>query len=151
MSWMIIYPGLLLPTASSDPPESRPGKPIALYSVLLRMGFAYALLVTKEAVVSYTALPPLPVTWRFISVALSLELPPPDVIRHPALWSPDFPHLRPFGTSSCDHLFYFISVSILHDFSLFCKCCCSCLYIKATSTDKFSYDWVVWQFFRAGA
>ena len=29
---------------------------------------------------------------RFISVALSLESPPPDVIRHPALWSSDFPH-----------------------------------------------------------
>ena len=27
------------------------------------------------------------------SVALSLESPPPDVIRHPALRSPDFPHL----------------------------------------------------------
>ena len=29
---------------------------------------------------------------RFISVALALESPPPDVIRHPALRSPDFPH-----------------------------------------------------------
>ena len=29
-------------------------------SVLLRMGFTYALPVTREAVVSYTALPPLP-------------------------------------------------------------------------------------------
>jgi|GEM_PF-5728019 hypothetical protein len=26
-----------------------------------------------------------------LSVALSLGSPPPDVIRHPALWSPDFP------------------------------------------------------------
>ena len=33
---------------------------------------------------------------RFISVALVWELPPPDVIRHPALWSPDFPRLDPF-------------------------------------------------------
>ena len=33
---------------------------------------------------------------RFISVALSLESPPPDVIWHPALWSPDFPPLQPF-------------------------------------------------------
>ena len=30
---------------------------------------------------------------RFISVALSLESPPPAVNRHPALRSPDFPHL----------------------------------------------------------
>ena len=30
--------------------------------------------------------------WRSISVALSLESPPPAVSRHPALRSPDFPH-----------------------------------------------------------
>ena len=29
---------------------------------------------------------------RFLSVALSLESPPPGVTRHPALWSSDFPH-----------------------------------------------------------
>ena len=46
----------------------------------------------RRTVVSYTAFPPLPVStrqavlsWRFISVALALESPPPDVIRHPAL------------------------------------------------------------------
>ena len=58
---MIIYPGLLLPAASSDPPESRPGRPVALVSVLLRMGFTCASAVTSKAVVSYTAFPPLPV------------------------------------------------------------------------------------------
>ncbi len=31
----------------------------------------------------------------FFSVALSLGLPPLDVIQHPALWSPDFPPRRP--------------------------------------------------------
>ena len=41
---------------------------------------------------------------RFISVALAWESPPPDVIRHPALRSPDFPHLTPFGIVSRDHL-----------------------------------------------
>ena len=55
-------------------------------------GVYRALHVTTQAVVSYTAFPPLPFARRFISVALSLESPPPDVIRHPALWSPDFPH-----------------------------------------------------------
>lgn len=97
---MIIYLGLPLPTASSDLPESRSGKSVALCLVLLRMGFTCALLVTSEAVVSYTAIPPLPKklrmnghSWRYISVALALESPLPDVIRHPALWSPDFPHL----------------------------------------------------------
>ena len=57
---MIIYLELLSPTASSDLPESRPGKPIAFLLVLLRMGFTYASTVTSKAVVSYTALPPLP-------------------------------------------------------------------------------------------
>ena len=62
------------------------GPPYAFCSVLLRMGFTYAPPVTSRAVVSYTALPPLPVKdRRYISVALSLESPPPDVIWHPAL------------------------------------------------------------------
>ena len=42
---------------------------------------------------------------RYISVALSLELPPPDVIRRPALWSPDFPHLAPFGLPAANICF----------------------------------------------
>ena len=33
---------------------------------------------------------------RFISVALSRESPPADVIRYPALWCPDFPHYNTF-------------------------------------------------------
>jgi len=57
---MIIYLVLLLPVASSDLPKSVTGSHIALYSVLLRMGFTYALAVTNQAVVSYTTLPPLP-------------------------------------------------------------------------------------------
>ena len=107
MSRVIIYLGLLLPTASSDLPESRSGKPVAFCLVLLRMGFTYAPSVTRRAVVSYTAFPPLPIILtkqyyrRFISVALALESPPPDVIRHPALRSPDFPHL---SYDSRDHL-----------------------------------------------
>lgn len=109
---MIIYLGLSLPTASSDLPESRSGKPVALCLVLLRMGFTCALLVTSEAVVSYTTFPPLP-CWRYISVALALESPLPDVIRHPALWSPDFPHLLHLRKSR-DHLpqwrFYYIII-----------------------------------------
>ena len=40
---------------------------------------------------------------RFISVALALESPPPDVIRHSALRSSDFPHLRSFDTCSRDY------------------------------------------------
>ena len=60
---MIIYLGLTSPPASSDLPGNRPGKSIAPCLVLLRMGFTYALPVTAEAVVSYTALPPLPAVY----------------------------------------------------------------------------------------
>ena len=45
---------------------------------------------------------------RYISVALSLESPPPAVSRHPALWSPDFPHLRSFDTCSRDYPAYLL-------------------------------------------
>ena len=56
---MIIYLEWLLPVISSDLPKA--GGPRQRFcSVLLRMGFTYALLVTKKAVVSYTALPTLP-------------------------------------------------------------------------------------------
>ena len=59
MSRMIICLILPLPADSSDPPESTTGSRIAFYSVLLRMGFTCAPPVTKKAVVSYTAFPPL--------------------------------------------------------------------------------------------
>ena len=84
MSWVIIYLGRLVPAASSDLPKAS-GPHHSLYSVLLRMGFTCALSGTRKAVVSYTAIPPLPQKWRYISVALSLEFPPPAVNRHPAL------------------------------------------------------------------
>ena len=60
MSWIIIYPILLSPAGFSDPPENVTGSHNVFYSVLLRMGFTYALSVTRKTVVSYTALPPLP-------------------------------------------------------------------------------------------
>ena len=56
---MVIYLVLLLPTGSSDLPESRRATLCSLL-VLLRMGFTCALPVTSQAVVSYTAFPPLP-------------------------------------------------------------------------------------------
>ena len=49
-----------MPAASSNLPESRPGKPVAFCLVLLRMGFTCAPPVTRRAVVSYSAFPPLP-------------------------------------------------------------------------------------------
>ena len=56
---MIIYLGRLLPDASSNLPKAG-GPRQSFVSVLLRMGFTCALPVTSEAVVSYTAFPPLP-------------------------------------------------------------------------------------------
>ncbi len=101
LSWVIIYLILLLPTGLSDLPESTTGRRIAFCSVLLRMGFTCAFAVTGKAVGSYPAFPPLPaVGGRFISVALAWESPPPDVIRHPALRSPDFPHLLSFDIAA---------------------------------------------------
>ena len=62
---MIIYLGRLLPAASSNLPKA--GGPRQRFcSVLLRMGFTYALSVTRETVVSYTALPPLPGIYRAV-------------------------------------------------------------------------------------
>ena len=51
---------LPLPAGSSDLPESTTGRRIALYSVLLRMGFTSAPSVTRKAVSSYLTVPPLP-------------------------------------------------------------------------------------------
>ena len=77
-------------------PEGQRATSTLPYSVLLRMGFtkpdglpsAGALLPHLSTLTVYTAVS--------FSMALSLGLPPPDVIRHPALRSSDFPHaLRP--------------------------------------------------------
>ena len=110
MSCVIIYPMELSPVPSSDPPENMTGSHIRFLFGLASDGVYMAFSVTRETVVSYTAFPPLPeeIPWRYLSVALSLESPPPDVIRHPALRSPDFPHLAPFGPASRDHISYFV-------------------------------------------
>jgi len=66
-------------------------------------GVCRAAFVTKDAVRSYRTLSPLPsfakaMEGGLLSVALSLGSPPPEVIRHRASWSPDFPlrHTRYF-------------------------------------------------------
>ena len=56
------------------PPECVDPVSYTHLDVYKRQGFTCALPVTSEAVVSYTAIPPLPQKWRYISVALSLEL-----------------------------------------------------------------------------
>lgn len=95
---MIIYLGVSSPKPSSDLPESGPGR--SLLSAWSCSGWGLhspsryrdggSLLHCHSTLTS---------AYRrggIISVALALESPPPDVIRHPALWSPDFPHLHPF-------------------------------------------------------
>ena len=112
MSCVIIYPMELSPVPLSDPPENMTGSHIRFLFGLASDGVYMAFSVTRETVVSYTAFPPLPeeskFPRRYLSVALSLESPPPDVIRHPALRSPDFPHLAPFGPASRDYISYFV-------------------------------------------
>ena len=65
------------------------------YLVLLRVEFTLLPTVTSGPVRSYRTLSPLPVLLPAIggllSAALVVGLRRPDVIWHPALWSPDFP------------------------------------------------------------
>ena len=75
-------------------PEDQRAASSLPYSVLLQMGFtepahyctAGALLPHRSTLTACAAV--------HISVALSLKSPSPDVIRHPALWSSDFPLTR---------------------------------------------------------
>ncbi len=82
---MVIYLDHLLPNGSSDifkePSEQRQA---VLFS-LASGGVYRATIVTNHAVVSYTAFPPSPHKWQFISVALSLKSPSLVVSQHPVL------------------------------------------------------------------
>jgi len=82
---MIIYLVLMLPPGSSDLPESATGRRIAFLFGLASDGVYISALLPKPrgALTRLSTLTREIV--RFISVALALESPPPDVIRHPAL------------------------------------------------------------------
>ena len=92
-----IYLGRLLPNASSHLLKTGRASP-ALSKTLFFCGVASnrvyrALQLPGGPVGSYPAFPPLPCqARRYISVALVLKSPSADVIRYPALRSPDFPH-----------------------------------------------------------
>ena len=60
MSWSDHLSRPDVATRLKRPTRKHDGPPYAFCSVLLRMGFTYALSVTRQAVVSYTAFPPLP-------------------------------------------------------------------------------------------
>lgn len=73
------------------------------YLVLLRVEFTSPYTVTSNAVRSYRTLSPLPAPKRLgglLSAALVVGFRRPDVIWHPALWSPDFPPLA-CASSDC--------------------------------------------------
>src|SRR5215469_4036238 len=79
----------------------RPGRRAALVT-LLRVGFTKPPGSLRALVVSYTTVSPLPgpaEAWPggLFSVALSRGLPRVGVTDHPALWSPDLPHLAMTG------------------------------------------------------
>ena len=64
------------------------------------MEFTVPRTITSRAVRSYRTLSPLPVPVKLaiggiLSAALVVGLRLPEVIWHPALWSPDFPPLYP--------------------------------------------------------
>ena len=74
-----------------------PGRASLLFGFCSRRGLPAAD-VAADAVRSYRTLSPCPEpcgrAGGLLSVALSLGLPPPDVIRRRVRWSPDFPPLR---------------------------------------------------------
>ncbi len=97
--WMTIHLERLLPGASCNQPGRRAGIAWRLPAVPPLFGFAPSgVCLAKPCCQSRGALLPhlftlAARTWRFVSVALSLGLPPPDVIRHfypvePGLSSP---------------------------------------------------------------
>ena len=75
-------------------PPSPCGKGLELLFGLAPSGVYHAARVTTCAVRSYRTLSPLPSEeGGLLSAALAVGLHRPDVIWHPALWSPDFPPL----------------------------------------------------------
>ena len=104
LSRTVIYLGLLLPVNSCDYGE-HDGPPYALPFQSCAGWGLHRGQVAKPRVSSYLAFPSLPKPrfGRSISVALSLESPPPGVIRHPALWSSDFPHAKACDRPAASH------------------------------------------------
>ena len=75
---------------SSRPSDYRSDQPIR--STLLRMGFTWHKALPQCRWALTPPFHPYLQSRRFISVALSLESPPPGFLRHPVLRSSDFPH-----------------------------------------------------------
>jgi len=97
LSWTAICLGCASPRTSCHLIGTA-GPAIVLNRVLLRIEFTGASCYHE---VRWALTPPFhpyrAKARRYFSVALVLKLPSADVIRYPALWSPDFPRIRPFG------------------------------------------------------
>ena len=97
LSWTAIHLGPASPRASSDLPGPGAGHAHGSLFGLAPGGVCPAVSVTTNAVRSYRTFSPLPArhpkvsAGGIFSVALSVDSRRPDVIWHPALWSPDFP------------------------------------------------------------
>lgn len=117
---MIIYlDRKLLSCSSGNNPEGQRATSTLPYSALLQMGFTKpASYLTAGALLPHLSTLTACAAVSF-SMALSLGSPPPDVIRHPALRSPDFPHLLPFGNCSRDYPHY--SISLILIILIFCS------------------------------
>lgn len=100
---MIICLVLPLPTGSSDLPEACRAGLALLFGLASGWSLHVPSLLPGKRWALTPPFHPYRNIRRYISVALVLGSPPPGVTRHPALGSPDFPHLRPFGTCSRDH------------------------------------------------
>src|SRR6266851_8708406 len=84
------------PTRMTGPDGPGAFAPTSFLFGLAPGGVCRAASVAGSAVRSYRTVSPLPRLYAtrrggLFSVALSLGLPPPDVIRHRLSWSPDFP------------------------------------------------------------
>ena len=86
----VIYLRRISLYGSSRPSDYRSDKPIL--SALLRMGFTWHKALPQCRWALTPPFHPYLKIRRFISVALSLESPPPGFLRHPVLRSSDFPH-----------------------------------------------------------
>ncbi len=94
LSRTVIHLGLTSPSASSNLPEPDAGRAIRFLFGLAPGGVYPAVPVASHAVRSYRTISPLPALaclGGIFSAALSIGSRRPDVIWHPALWSPDFP------------------------------------------------------------
>ena len=109
-----------MPKGSSDLPESTTGRRIAFCSVLLRMEFTCARPVTRTAVVSYTAFPPLP--WQAMAVYFCCTgLGVASTGRYPASCpvKPGLSSSEPFRLFSRDYLAW---LRKCYSSTFFCTC-----------------------------